>query len=130
MCKRIKYLIVEDDTASVIITKWELISQGFLVDYEHVENEIQMRQKMLDNTFDVIISDHHMPSFTSLDALMIRNEVNPTVPFIILSIDIPAEAQQEALSRGCSAVINKVHIDLLARTIDQLTPDIRTLYSI
>lgn len=39
MCKTLKYLIIEDDAASVLITKWELMKQGFDVNYHHVENE-------------------------------------------------------------------------------------------
>ncbi len=123
MYKRIKYLIIEDDAASVKIIKWELMRMGYQADYKHVENEQQMRRQLLDNSFDVIISDHYMPAFSSLDALFIRNEMAPAIPFIILSTNIPAHAQQEACMRGCNAVLDKNHIDLLGALIAQLVPD-------
>lgn len=122
MYKRIKYLIIEDDAASVKITKWELMRMGYQADYTHVENEQQMRRQLLDDSFDVIISDHHMPAFSSLDALLIRNEMAPTIPFIILSANIPAYAQQKACMLGCNAVLDKNHIDSLGALIIQLVP--------
>ncbi|MCE5287258.1 MAG: response regulator [Pelosinus sp.] len=120
MPRKLTYLIVEDDAASVRIVKLELAAQGYQVKYDHVENELDMRQKISVNNYDFIISDHHMPSFTSLEALRIRNEMAPLVPFVIFSIKFPKSLQDEALSAGCSAVISKDCIGLLAEVIEKL----------
>lgn len=88
-----------------------------------------MRQALVDNYFDLIISDHHMPSFSSMDALMVRNEMASTIPFIIFSISMPEHIQQEALLRGCSAVIEKDCIGLLADVIEVLTANTSLAHS-
>jgi CheY-like chemotaxis protein len=118
--RKLTYLIVEDDAASVRIVKLELAAQGYQVKYDHVENEQDMRQKLSANNYDIIISDHHMPSFTSLEALSIRNEMAPLAPFIIVSIKFPKAVEEEALLLGCSAVISKDCISLLAEVIEKL----------
>lgn len=120
MCRKLKCLIVEDDAASVIITKWELASKGLWFDCDHVDNAAQMRQSLQDKKFDIIISDHHMPAFSSLDALQIRNDMVPGIPFIVLSLNIPEAEEKAILRQGGSAVLYKERIGLLAGVIIQL----------
>lgn len=120
MDKKLKYLIVEDDAVSVRIIKLELTGQGFHVEYDHIENEEQMRQKLGSTKYDLIISDHHMPSFNSIDALRVRNEIVPLVPFIVLSINISEHDQREAFLNGCTAVIKKDGVSLLGDLIGKL----------
>jgi CheY-like chemotaxis protein len=118
MKRKINYLIVEDDPASVLILKQVLKSFGFVVEYKHAEDKEQVEEFLLNNRFDLIISDHHMPSFTSLDVLETRNRLTPDIPFIILSMDMRICLKMKAYQLGCNLVVNKSEIDSLPWMIE------------
>lgn len=120
MKKEINYLIIDDDPVDTLIVKWEFIEHGYDVEYKHVQNEQEMRDALSKADFDVIISDHHMPTFSSLEALNIRNEVSPSIPFIIISIDIPEIVSRKAKGYGCHAVVNKADINILPEIVNDL----------
>lgn len=126
MQRKLNYLIIEDDVTSVLITKWELVRKGFTVQYHHVQNEQQMRLALANHYFDVIISDHHMPSFSSIEALTIRNEMASMVPFIIVSSNIPNHIEQQALFRGCNAVLEKERISVLVHIMEEIVSNNHT----
>lgn len=118
MKRKINYLIVEDDLACVLIVKQVLRSFGFIVEYIHAEDNEQVEFHLLNNRFDLIISDHHMPSFTSLDVLATRNRLAPDTPLIILSMDMEVSLKTKAYQLGCSLVVNKSEIESLPRMIE------------
>lgn len=113
MKKQIKYLIAEDDLASIIIVKQELMKYGFVVKYKATDSRQCISEYLSSDVFDFIISDHQMPSLSSFEVLELRNNISPDTPFIILTMDIPKELEYKAYSLGCDSVVNKKDIKSL-----------------
>jgi CheY-like chemotaxis protein len=113
MVADINYLIVEDDPASVLIVKRELAASGFKVSYKHSDDREKLEALLSENEFDLIISDHQMPSMSSLDVIEARNRLSPGTPVIIFTMGVSSQVQHEAYRLGCDTVLEKKDISLL-----------------
>lgn len=112
MTKDIRVIIIEDSKASLNYEVAQLKKSGFNVNYQQVENAEELRKALNCGTWDIILSDHVMPNFSSIEALQILNETNLDIPFIIVSGQIGEEVAVEAMRAGCRDYIMK---DKLAR---------------
>jgi len=120
----IKVLIVEDSKAFLNYEVAHLKKCGFNVNYQQVQNAESLRKALNESKWDIILSDHEMPNFSSIEALQILNETQLDVPFIIVSNGLEEEIAEEAMNEGCRDYIMK---DNLA----QLVPAIkRELYDL
>ena len=107
MVNDIKVLIIEDSKASVYYEVAQLKRSGFNVMYEQIENAEALREALSNSNWDIILSDHEMPNFSSIEALQILNETELDIPFIIVSDGIEQEIAQEAMREGCRDYIMK-----------------------
>jgi signal transduction histidine kinase len=112
MIKDINVLIIEDSKASLNFEVAQLKKSGFNVNYEQVENAKALKKALNSSSWDIILSDHVMPEFSSIEALKILNETKLDIPFIIVSGEIGEELAVEAMRAGCRDYIMK---DKLAR---------------
>ncbi|OCA97477.1 ATP-binding response regulator [Clostridium beijerinckii] len=112
MIKDIRVLIIEDSKASLNFEVAQLKRSGFNVNYEQIENAEDLRKALKCKEWDVILSDHVMPNFSSIEALKILNETKLDIPFIIVSGEIGEETAVEAMRAGCKDYIMK---DKMAR---------------
>jgi signal transduction histidine kinase len=112
MIKDIKVLIIEDSKASLNFEVAQLKKSGFNVNYEQVENAESLKKALNCGNWDIILSDHVMPDFSSIEALQILNETKLDIPFIIVSGEIGEEVAVKAMRAGCRDYIMK---DKLAR---------------
>lgn len=117
----INVLIVEDDIASAIIVKHELSAAGFILNFNHTDLLESVKTKLTNNKFDVIISDHNLETFTSLDVLELRNELAPETPFVIFTMHMPEKLSEQVKRLGCTVVLNKLDTCLLPRVIENIT---------
>jgi len=112
MIKDINVVIIEDSKASLNFEVAQLKKSGFNVNYEQVENAESLKSALKARSWDIILSDHVMPEFSSIEALQILNESKLDIPFIIVSGEIGEEVAVEAMRAGCRDYIMK---DKLAR---------------
>ncbi|NOW88883.1 signal transduction histidine kinase [Clostridium beijerinckii] len=112
MINDIRVLIIEDSRASLNFEVAQLKRSGFNVDYEQIENAEDLRKALNCKEWDIILSDHVMPNFNSIEALKILNETKLDIPFIIVSGEIGEETAVEAMRAGCKDYIMK---DKMAR---------------
>lgn len=112
MVKDINVLIIEDSKAFLNFEVAQLRKSGFNVNYEQVETAEELRESLGARNWDIILSDHVMPEFNSIEALQILNESKLDIPFIIVSGEIGEEVAVEAMRAGCRDYIMK---DKLAR---------------
>jgi len=107
MVNDIKVLIIEDSKASVYYEVAQLKRSGFNVMYEQIENAEALRKALSNSKWDIILSDHEMPNFSSIEALQILNETGLDIPFIIVSDGIEEDVVEEAMRDGCKNYIMK-----------------------
>ncbi|MBI4774164.1 MAG: response regulator [Deltaproteobacteria bacterium] len=85
------------------------------------ERVIETRQDMLRelDVFgpDIILSDYTMPQFSGLEALEIRNQRAPDLPFVMVTVSIDEQTAVECIKRGADDYVNKDHLARLPRAV-------------
>ena len=111
---------VEED---VLRVERDLRRKGWAVEWTRVETGQALREA-LRSPWDVILSDHAMPAFGSLQALeIVQASERPDTPFIVVSGSIGEEAAIEVLRRGASDLINKENLARLSPAIERELAD-------
>ncbi len=102
-----KILIVDDSIDDVELILLELRRAGINVLWKHIDNEADMRALLAKDTWDIVLSDHSMPRFSSSEALTLLKEYNCYTPFVIVSGKIGEEYAVEAMKSGCYDYVMK-----------------------
>jgi PAS domain S-box-containing protein len=119
MTTAIRVLVVEDQPDDVKLLQHELRRAGFAsatTVVETREDSIAHR----DPSFDVILCDYNLPSFSGLEALRLVRERNLNVPFIIVSGTIGEDLAVAAMQEGAADYLLKDRLARLGRAIERL----------
>ena len=117
MKKRLHILHLEDEPDFAELVR-SMIEQDHLeADLKQVNTRESLEAALDNETFDVILSDYHLPSFTGLDALAIVKKKCPYLPFILVSGTIGEQAAIESLKAGATDYLLKQQPERLASAI-------------
>lgn len=112
----------EDDHALVLLA---LRRGGLVVQATRVETRDAFLAA-LDQTWDVVLSDYHLPGFNGVQALQLlqawRQRVEParsTLPFILVSGQIGEDTAVEAMRHGAADYLLKNRLQRLAPAVEQ-----------
>lgn len=115
---KLNVLLIEDSDDDAMLLLAELQAHGYQLDYERVIS----RQGMLDalsrrKDWDIIISDHNLPGFSSTEALyeLLKREIY--IPLIIVSGTIGEEMAVEVMKAGAYDYVMKGNLSRLAPAI-------------
>ena len=97
----------------------ELERGGFEPVLERVETAEAMGVALDQHQWDVVVSDHSMPRFESMDALKLLKEKQPDVPFIVVSGAIGEDAAVNAMKAGASDYVAKGKLGRLIPSIER-----------
>src|SRR5688500_8412927 len=87
----LRVLFVEDSENDAALIVRHLERLGYLVEFFRVETQASFESAIANATWDVVISDHSMPQFSSMDALAVIRKHELDSPFIIVSGTIGEE---------------------------------------
>jgi PAS domain S-box-containing protein len=118
----LKVLIIEDSEDDTLFLLRELEKGGYDPVHQRVETAEAMRTALQEKTWDIILSDYHLPRFTGLQALMLFVETGIDIPFILVSGMIGEELAVEAMKAGAHDYIMKGN---LARLIPAIERELR-----
>ncbi len=116
---RLRVLHVEDSEDDAALVLHELRGGDYDVDVLRVETAEQMRAALRDRTWDVIISDHALPSFSAPKAFLLMRELGIDLPFIIVSGTMGEEVAVEAMRTGVHDYLLKDNLRRLNATIER-----------
>jgi len=102
-----RVLIVEDCPDDAELLCAELAQSGEEIVYKRVDTSRDMRVALRDEDWDIVISDHTMPGFSSGDALEALKESGKDIPFIIYSGDISEQVAVSAMREGVHDFVRK-----------------------
>jgi CheY-like chemotaxis protein len=85
MSKLLRVLIIEDSEDDAFFTVQELARGGFDPEFERVDTLSSLDSALDRQVWDVIISDHSMPGFTSFQALELIKNRQRDIPFMTIS---------------------------------------------
>ncbi|MBE6831526.1 response regulator [Clostridium sp. KNHs216] len=110
----INVLIVEEFRYIADLNVLELKRGGYSVCSRYVSSELAMCQALLQEKWDIILSDDSTPHFNAIQALSVRNRLTPKTPFIIVSEDVAPESIRYAMKNRCCAYLLKENLHQLA----------------
>jgi signal transduction histidine kinase len=119
VAKPLKALIVEDSLSDAELLLMELKRSGYDVSCERVETAEAMRAALAGATWDIILSDYSLPTFSAPEALGIAQTQESDVPFIIISGTIGEETAVSALKAGAHDFLVKGRLARLAPAIER-----------
>jgi len=118
----LKVLIAEDSEDDALLIVRELRRGGYDPVMHRVDSADEMKTALAEGNWDLIITDHNMPSFDSTDALRLAREHDPNVPFILVSGSIGEEIAVDAMKAGAHDYVMK---DNLTRLLPAIQRELR-----
>lgn len=114
----VRILCVEDSEADYELLMFELRMANFAHTSTRVEDEPGMRRALRESEWDLVISDHSLPRFSSAEALKVLREHESDIPFIISSGAIGEDAAVAALQAGADDYLLKQNLKRLVPAIE------------
>jgi len=117
MNKRLHILHLEDEPDFAELVRSMIEQDNLEADVKQVKTREALEAALDGESFDLILSDFHLPSFTGLDALAILKKRSPHTPFILISGTIGESAAIESLKAGATDYILKQQPERLTSAI-------------
>ncbi|MBM4146801.1 MAG: PAS domain S-box protein [Nitrospira sp.] len=115
----LKVLIVEDSEDDALLILRELRRGGYDPYYERVQTAEEMKASLGNRSWDIVLSDYHMPNFDGINALKLLQEKDSDIPFILVSGLIGEETAVEAMKAGANDYIMKDNLKRLVPAIER-----------
>lgn len=119
---RLRVLLIEDSEDDTFLLLRALKKGGIEPYYRVVDSESAMETALMDETWDMVITDHSLPGFTSFRVLELSRQHAPDLPVIIVSGLIGEDVAVSAMKAGAQDYIMK---DNLSRLIPAINREMR-----
>lgn len=119
MSTPLRVLIVEDQEDDAALMLRELRRAQFEPEYERVETEEELAAALEKGGWDIVLSDHGLPRFNSLQALNMLHESGLDLPFIIVSGSIGEDLAVAAMKSGAHDYIMKNNLARLGPAVER-----------
>ncbi|MDH5265558.1 MAG: diguanylate cyclase, partial [Betaproteobacteria bacterium] len=126
MAAPLRVLIAEDSEDDALLLVHELRKGGFAPDFERVETAAALEAAVSRGPWDIVITDHNMPGFSSEDALALVRASGLDVPVIIVSGSIGEEVAVAAMRSGAQDYLRK---DNLSRLVPAVAREVREAHA-
>src|SRR5216683_1866524 len=108
----LRVLFIEDSEDDTALQVRMLRQAGYDIDFKRVDSPSALKE-VLDQRWDLIISDYSMPHFTGTDALRLVRDRDSEIPFIFVSGTIGEDAAVAALKVGAQDYLMKANLSRL-----------------
>jgi sigma-B regulation protein RsbU (phosphoserine phosphatase) len=115
----LRVLIIEDSEFDARILVSTLKQGGYQPAFQRVETAEALRAALANETWDIILSDYNMPSFSAPEALKIVQDSGLDVPFIIISGGIGEDVAVGAMKAGANDYLMKGNLARLAPAVER-----------
>lgn len=105
--KRINILLIEDNPSDAFFLQRVLDKASIRYNIVTVDKQSEYEKELAVFNPDIILSDHSLPSFNSLDALRIARKKDVNIPFILVTGTVSEEFAVECMKAGVDDYILK-----------------------
>lgn len=113
----LRVLLVEDSPDDADLNLLELRRNDLLVEGCRVETRDETEKALGAQPWDLVLSDHALPGFSSLEVLELLNDAGLDTPCIIVSGAVGEEAAVQLLHAGAVDYVNKDKLYRLAPAV-------------
>lgn len=110
-------LIIEDCDDDACLMARQLQQGGIDCNYVRVDNQEDMTRELKSSRWDIVICDYALPGFSGLAALKLVRQMDPEMPFIMVSGVAGEEFAIEVMHLGAQDYISKTNMARLAPAI-------------
>ncbi|HEY8936762.1 MAG TPA: ATP-binding protein [Cyclobacteriaceae bacterium] len=118
MKENLKILILEDVEEDAGLVNHLLKKNGFSFELKRVDTREEFTDALREYYPDVILSDHSLPQFNSVEALKICHRLHLVVPFILVTGAVSEEFAVSCLKQGADDYVLKTNLARLPSAID------------
>lgn len=118
MAKPLRVLMVEDSESDAAVLLLHLRRLDFEPVSHRVDTRGDLEEALATAEWDLVMSDHNMPSFTGTEALKIVRSRAPDLPFVIVSGTLGEEHAVNAMRAGASDFVVKTKMERLPSAIE------------
>jgi PAS domain S-box-containing protein len=119
MNRPIRVLMIEDSATDAKLIIHALRSPGSSLELERVEDAAALRAALEQKSWDVVLSDWSLPTFSALAALEIVKSSGIDLPFIIVSGTIGEESAVQAMRAGARDYVLKGNLVRLRAAVER-----------
>ncbi|MFN6480122.1 sensor histidine kinase [Nostoc sp. DedQUE07] len=113
----LRVLLVEDSEDDALLLLRELQRGGYEVTFERIDTPTAMKAAIKEQTWDIVICDYSMPTFSAPAALKQVKESGLDLPFIIVSGTIGEDTAVAAMKAGAHDYIIKGNLARLTPAV-------------
>jgi len=124
MDRPLKVLIVEDSPSDSALNVRALERGGFRVAFTVVTNASEMRAALESSPYDIVLSDHNLPQFDSIQALALIGEYGLDTPFIVVSGAIGEETAVALMKAGAQDYVMKDNLARLTSVVERALKEV------
>lgn len=117
MNEHLKILILEDMEEDVELVRRELIKEKLSFTLYRVDKKDEYLNGLVEIKPNVILSDHSLPQFNSVEALEISKRIGLNVPFILVTGTVSEEFAVTCLKNGADNYVLKGNLSRLPSAI-------------
>ena len=115
----LQILVVEDSESDFELLTYRIRSGDIQANCIRVDDAKGLETQLNLQSWDMVISDHRLPGFSSEEALNLVREHQPGVPFIIVSGKIGEDVAVEAMRSGADDYLMKDNLKRLVPAIER-----------
>ena len=119
MAKKLRVLLVEDNPDDAEMITRQLKRNGYELTCTRVDTAKAMQAALQAQDWDVVLSDHNMPNFSSYGALDILKASARDIPLILVSGSIGEDEAVRVLKAGMADYLLKDRVKRLPAAIEQ-----------
>lgn len=115
----LRVLVVEDSEDDALLLDRELRRSGYIPQSLRVQTAEDLQAALQEHTWDVVVTDHNLPGFSSEAALAIVKDSGLDLPVIIVSGSIGEDIAVAAMKMGAHDYIMKDNLTRLVPAIER-----------
>ena len=115
----LKVLIVEDSPFDARVMENVLRQGGYEIQTKRVETSGEMQTVLSQESWDIILADYNLPTFSGPAALEIKQQSGIDIPFIIVSGGIGEDVAVAAMKAGANDYIMKGNYTRLVAAVER-----------
>src|ERR1035437_8377181 len=102
----VRILFVNDRESDVERCLQELKRMDFAVSADWVQVPAEFVERLRTQSYDVIVCDYSMPSWTGMEALELLHQLNQEIPFILATGILEKEMMDAVIRKGAFDCVN------------------------